>query len=248
MAGRPPWPRELQPPSLLVDGKASASALRYPPCSSASLRVPARTTRGPTRAQTGQHREARRRDSGRSPGTSAHRRRRGRALDRALRRRIDIASKRSTALARLDAAHGQEHEPAVQPCLLAHSDSSARVDRTEAGGIDTVVDDRRLYAELRLQPVAPVLAHDDQLIGLLDGLALTLDQRSSGEVVDVVDGADDADAGAGVSHPCSRTRRDAVLGVEDVCVGGYLGQPGLQVVNDAKLAPPSVAGRFGTRM
>ena len=85
-------------------------------------------------------------------------------------------------------------------------------------------------AELRLQPVAPVLAHDDQLVGLLDCLALTLDQGSSGEVVDVVDGADDADAGAGVSHPSGRTCRDAVLGVEDVHVAGDLGQPRLEVI------------------
>ncbi len=113
---------------------------------------------------------------------------------------------------------------------MAQSNSSALLDRTEAGGIDTVVDDRGVSAELRLQPVAPVLAHDDELVGLLDGLPLTLDQRSSGEVVDVVDGADDADAGAGVPHPSGRAGRDAVLGVEDVHVASDLGQPGLEVV------------------
>ena len=116
------------------------------------------------------------------------------------------------------------------PALLAHSDPPALLDRTEAGGIDTVVDDRRVDVEIRLQPVAPVLAHDDQLVGLLDGLPLTLDQRRSGEVVDVVDGADDAYAGAGVSHPSGRACGDAVLGVEDVHLARDLGQPGLEVV------------------
>src|SRR5262245_7226562 len=86
-------------------------------------------------------------------------------------------------------------------------------------------------AVVRLQAIAPVMAHDDQIVGLLDRLALTLDQRGRREVVHVMHRAHDAYRRSGVADPGGGARRDAVLGVEDVDVLGQLGQPGLEVVD-----------------
>ena len=160
------------------------------------------------------------------------------------RHRLD---EEDAALAWFDAAHGQEHEAIRHSCALPKGGASFGRDRSESVGVDAVVDDDGVDAVVGLQSVAPVLAHHYQLVRLLDGLALTVDEGRGGEVVDVMHRPHHSHAGAGVPHPGGGACGDAVLGVEDVHLVGDLRQPGLEVVDRGEHPLLQGVGRRGGR-
>jgi len=76
------------------------------------------------------------------------------------------------------------------------------------------VHDVRGNVELGEQLGSPDVADDQHQVGFEHGLALTLDQRRGGEVVDVVDRSDHAWADPRVTDSDGCPRRDAVLRVD----------------------------------
>jgi hypothetical protein len=92
----------------------------------------------------------------------------------------------------------------------------------EAVRVHTIADDAGLDAVILGQELAPVLADDEEPVGVENRPPLAFDQRRSGEVVHVVDRPHDDGAarpGAGqrvpVADAAGRPGGDAVLGVED---------------------------------
>ena len=109
------------------------------------------------------------------------------------------------------------------------------------------MNDDGVGAVFGFQPPAPILADHDELVRLLDGLALTVDQGRRGEVVHVMDGANHPHPGPGVTDPGGGSGRDAVLGMKDVHLVRDLAQSPLQGIDGVEHPFFQGGGRFRRR-
>ncbi len=121
-------------------------------------------------------------------------------------------------LARLDAADSEENRAIRQGEFAAQR--SAVGGGTEALGVDAIADDGRADAACFLERLAPHRTDGKEQVGPVDGSILQLHQPDIGELVDMMDGADESRDQPALLQGCQCIAGDAVMGVENIEVAG----------------------------